>query len=396
MKNRISLILGLLIIIALLVIPSTLASYEYTVRITATDVVDRNNNFLIEHDYETFLIHHKTGCGDVVEGDELMLVIQGNLDGNNDILRKSISKSCIIDQAEPITNTVRVSKVSSSNTTTKVIDNDGQEYRIYYSERCHALRGLNGQDIYIKKYGYSLRAGDMIFLPGGGESCALTTVQPITPLPPKVAPDPNIDIKRPTTPTHFRAIPTKSAVYLYWDPATDNEGIFHYIVNSSLYHTKDARVREPVGLSVLGNEIVTPGNTPNIRLDNLESDELYFFRVAAVDTSGNKSSYWSLEATAMTRSSIAEINLSPIPLRIFEPQETDRILLFRWNNIPGSATYTVIFEVNGERQYVNSNWNQNYIRILKSPERKGQDLKLTVRTLNARGKRLEDDVVFNF
>jgi len=392
MKNKTSLILGLLTVIFA---PAAMAAYEYSVRITATDVVDRKNNFLIERQGETFLIHHERGCGDVVEGDQLSLIVRGELDGNQDFLKKGTDRTCVVDQAEIITDTMQVSKVSTADTNTKIMDGN-QEYRIYYSERCHALKGLNGQDVYIRKYGYELRAGDMIFLPNGEESCSLLTVQPINPLPPDPVPHPGVDIKRPSSPTNVRAIPTKSAVYIYWNPSTDNEGVSHYIVNTSLYHMEDASVREPVGPAVLDNEIPTSDNTPSMRLTGLQSDELYFFRVLAVDTSGNLSSYWSQEATAMTRSSIAEISLKPIPIRIFEPQETDRSFLFRWNNIPGSSTYTVILEVDGERKYINTNWNQNYIRILKKLERKGKDLKLIVRTLNTRGQRLEDTIEFSF
>jgi len=271
-------------------------------------------------------------------------------------------------------------------------------HRIYYSERCRALKGLNGKDIYHYQFGHSIAAGDMIYVPDSTESCPLTFVQTIEDLPDEPIPDPNEgrDIKHPSTPANFRAIPTKNAVYLYWQPSTDNVAISHYIISTSLYHHVDERVREPGDLAVLPDERVTSDNTPSARLTDLQPDELYFFRIVAVDTSGNKSSYWSEEATAMTKSAIAEIDLRTTPLRMYQAQETENSFLLRWNKIVGAARFTVILEVDGERQYVNTQWFQNYIRIDKKLERKGKEMELIIRTLTPLGQRLEDSITFSF
>lgn len=389
--------LPLLIVAAALLAPSfVLGSYERAIRVTATDVVDHQNNFVLVQDYdERYLLHHKTGCGKIVEGTELTLVIRGELDGNREELWKGNYYNCIVDQAELINDTLTVITVSPADNYTSVSDN-GKPYRIYYSERCAAMRGMNGHDVYVRKFGGSqIRAGDKFFLPGAGEMCAITYVMPLGVAPPE--PEPIVgDVKRPTTPTHFRAIPTTSAVYLYWDEAQDNVGIAYYVISASLYHRDDPVARDPeVKPQEMPDTIKTETNRPSLRLDNLESDELYFFRIIAVDTSGNESSYWSEEATAFTKSSIAQISLEPGLLRLFQAQETDNSFLFRWSDIPG-AKYSVALEADNERIFASSDWRQTYIRILKKPERKGKELELIVRSRDARGINQKATAKFRF
>jgi hypothetical protein len=397
MKNKIAITAALLLLV---LVPSAMAAYEYTQRVTVENFVDRKNNFLINFDGETWLIHHASGCVDFEEGDELDLVIRGDLDGYSDYLKKGRDNdTCAIDQAEVIDGTLRVSKVSTVDTNTLVTDNNGQEYRIYYSTDCKALKGLNGQDVYFKGYGYQLQAGDELFLPGNAGSCALRTVQAVIPLERETQDDETVtaDIKLPTTPTNVRAIPMNDAVYVYWSPSTDNEGISHYIINASLYHTEDASVRSAGDLVVLDNEIPTDDSASSFRVTDLQPDEKYFFRVVAVDTSGNRSSYWSEEATATTKSAIHDVVGAPATLKVAKTQETRRSFLFRWNPIPGAGTHTVILEVDGERTYINSHWTRSYVRISKKAERKGKDLKLIVRTLSADGRlQHEDSVSFSF
>ncbi|MBN2306419.1 hypothetical protein JXD20_00360 [Candidatus Peregrinibacteria bacterium] len=377
-----------LIAIAILLAPAfVFGAYERAVRVTATEVVDALNNFILVQDYdERYLIHHKTGCGSVKEGDPLTLVIRGELDGNQETLYKGDYASCTVDQAELITGTLVVTIVSASDTSTSVSDN-GKPYRIYYSERCKGIKNMNGREVYLRKYGGSeLRAGDKFFLPGAGEMCSITYVQSEIFEPSDTQPIPaNIDVKRPTTPTHLRAIPTTSAVYLYWDAATDNVGIDHYVISASLYHRDDPVAQDPaVKPQEMPDTIRTQSNRPSMRIDFLEPDELYFFRVIAVDSSGNESSYWSEEATAFTKSSIAQISLENPVLRLFQAQETASSFLFRWNNLSGYK-YSVALEVDNERVFADSNWTQTYIQIAKKPERKGKKLELIVRALNYRG-----------
>ena len=374
-----------------------MGSYERAIRVVAKDVVDHQNNFiLIEDDGVPYLLHHKTGCKDVEEGDNLTLVIRGELDGNRDELWNGDFSNCIIDQAERITGTMRVTTVSAAETYTSVSDN-GTPYLIFYSERCKAMKGLNGWDVYVRKYSYDqvLREGDKFFLPGAGEFCTITHVQPEGVAPPD--PEPVVgDVKRPTTPTRFRAIPTKNAVYLYWDAAKDDKGISHYEISASLYHVDDEVARDPSEKpQEMPGVIKTEGSKASYRLTELEPDELYFFRIIAVDTSGNKSSYWSEEARAFTKSSIASRSLETSPLRLYRAQETGDSYLFRWNTVPG-AKYSVILEVDGERVFTSNDWRQTYIRILKKSERKDKELELTVRSLDFRGNILQDEQRFGF
>lgn len=387
-----------LLLASVMIAPSlVMGSYERAIRIVAKEVVDHQNNFLlIEHADEPWLIHHKTGCKDVEEGDELTLVINGELDGTRDELWNGDFSNCVVDQAERITGKLRVTTVSSADTYTSVSD-DGTPYLIFYSERCKAMKGLNGWDVYVRKYSYDkeLSPGDKFFLPGAGEFCTITHVHEEGVAPPE--PEPVVgDVKRPTTPTRFRAIPTTRAVYLYWDAAKDDSGISHYEISASLYHVDDEVARDPSEKpQEMPGVIKTETNKASYRLTNLEPDELYFFRVIAVDTSGNKSSYWSEEARAFTKSSIAQRTAETTPLRLYQAQETNDSFLFRWNDIAG-AKYSVVLEVDGERVFTTSDWRRRYIRILKTPARKGKEMELTVRSLNFRGQILQDERTFRF
>lgn len=387
-----------LLLAGIIIAPSlAMGGYERAVKIVAKDVVDHQNNFILfEDNGEQWLIHHQTGCKDVEEGDNLTLVISGELDGNQDVLWNGDYSNCIVDQAELITGKLHVTTVSNSDTSTSVSD-DGTPYLIFYSERCKAMKGLNGWDVYVRKYSYdkTLREGDKFFLPGAGEFCTITHVTPEGIAPPQ--PEPVVgDIKRPTTPTHFRAIPTTSAVYLYWDESFDNAGIDHYEISASLYHVDDEVARDPSAHpQEMPGVFPTETNKPSYRLDFLDPDELYFFRIIAVDTSGNKSSYWSEEATAFTKSSIAERSVETSPLRLYQAQETDYSFLFRWNSIAG-AKYSVVLEVDGERVFTSNDWRQQYVRILKKAERKGKKMELTVRSLDYRGNILQDSRTFSF
>ena len=384
-KTMIQRLAAIFLVSTLVVPPLVFGGYESARRITTTDVVDHQNNFLlIEDNGEQWLIHHKTGCGSVQEGDELTLVTRGELDGVRDELWKGNYYHCVVDQAEAITGTLRVTTISAAKTYTSVSD-QGKPYRIYYNERCAAIRNMKGKDVYVRKYGgNTLQAGDKFFLPGAGEMCTISYVQSelVTYADPEES---EIDIKRPTTPTHLRAIPSNHAVYLYWDAAEDESGIAYYVISASLYHRDDPVAQDPSQKPQnMPDTFKTSNNKTSLRIDDLEPDELYFFRVIAVDQAGNESSYWSEEASAMTRSSIAEISLENETLRLFQTQETPNSFLFRWNRLPGSK-YSVALEVDNERVFAESEWTKNYIRIFKKPERQGKKLELIVRSLNNRG-----------
>jgi len=372
------------------------AGYEEALQITATDVVDPLNNFLlIEGNGETTLIHHKTGCGDVHEGSKLTLVVRGELDGNQDTMWNGDSRSCIVDQAEPISGKMVVTTSSPANTYTSVSDN-GKPYRIFYSERCKSMSAMGRKEVYVRKFGGTqLRTGDKFFLPGAGEMCAITYVEPEDLPLPEVKPVTE-DIKRPTTPTHVRAVPSKDSVYLYWDAAKDDGGIAYYVISASLYHRDDPVAQDPsVKPQEMQDTFKTSSNDNHLRITGLKADELYFFRIIAVDNAGNESSYWSEETSANTKSAIAQIGLVNKRLELSKVQETPLSFLFQWTNLPGS-NYTVALEVDGKRVYTNSQFHQTSLRVIKTSERKGKKMKLIVRSLNSLGINQDASISFNF
>lgn len=384
-----------IIVLALCAPILTHAGYEIARQVIATNVVDPLNNFvLVDSNGEDILIHHQTGCGDVHEGTKLTLVIRGDLDGNLDEMWNGDSQSCAIDQAEPITGTMVVTTFSPSDTYTSVSDN-GKPYRIFYSERCKSMSAMGRKEVYVHKYGTELRAGDRFFLPGAGEVCAITYVESELVTPPEPKPDTG-DTKRPTTPTHFRAIPSTDSVYLYWDAAQDDGGIAYYVISASLYHRDDPVARDPdVKPQEMQDTFKTSSNDNHLRVTGLLPDEQYFFRIIAVDNAGNESSYWSEEATAFTKSSISQIGLENERLRLFEAQETEDSFLFRWTNLSG-CRFSVSLEVDGERVLAESEWFRPYIRVLKKPERKGKEMKLIVRSLNSLGISQKASTTFSF
>jgi len=383
-----------------LLAPIVYGAYEYTWNVLPAEIDNRNNNIIFERDNETYLIHHKTGCGDLTDDNRLVFIIRGELDGNNDAMRKGNDRQCIVDRADIINGYVIVDDVTTSNTNIEVKDENGERFRIYYSEKCKAVKGFNKKKVYIyHNNGQSLNEGDTMFLPGGGESCTITNVQSREPVQQKAKAQSPFDIKRPTTPTRFRAIPTTKAVYLYWTAAQDDSGIDHYEINASLYHYSDEIVRDPVNQPMdLPDIIKTETDKTSLRIDYLESDELYFFRIIAVDKAGNKSPYWSQEATARTRSSIAErtLEIDGGLTNIKLIQETNRSFYFVWNEAAGVRRRTVILEADGKRIYTNNSWPYDKIRILKKTERKGKPLRLTIRTYDFRGVTQEDQIEFSF
>lgn len=393
MIKRFLIFIGLILLISPLF---AFASYQQSSVVTATDVSEGLNNFLlIQKNGEKWLLHHKTGCGPVQEGDTLTLVAQGELDGNQDTLWNGTYKNCVVDQAELITDTLRVTTVSASDTYTSVSDN-GTPYRIYYSERCKAAANMKGKDLYVQKFGgKKLQAGDKFFLPGNGEACGITYVQPegVAPPEPKV---PEGDVKRPTTPTRFKAVASNGAVYLSWNPAKDNEEIAYYIISASQFHMDDAVAQDPaIKPEVMPDTVKTDSNKSSIKLTDLESDREYYFRIIAVDTSGNESSYWSEETKATPKSSIAKTSLKNDLLKVSLKQKKDDSVLFEWNKIPGSL-YSVIVEANKERVLTRDDWTKNFFRIVKKPSWKGKKMTFTVHSLDVKGIYQEDKVNFEF
>lgn len=374
------------------IVTPALAAYETAFKIAATQVRDNFDDFLFEWDNKTYLLHHGTGCGTIKDGDELTLVVRGEMDGYSEELRRGNYYKCPVDMVEPITGAVTVATSSTGDRTTVVDDENARRFRIYYSENCHALKGMRGYKAYVRQYGYGdLQAGDTIFVPDSVISCALTSVVPLF----DVGTDSlsyGGDQRAPSSPFELKAVPRTDSVDLYWKAATDDLGIAYYIISHSLYPVSDELRND---FDAMPNHIYTPTNATSYKMTGLEMDETYYFRVIAVDTAGNISAYWSNQASATTRSSILEPDLTPEVLRLYYPMITDRYFLFRWNDLPGGR-YTVILEVDDVRTVAIPDWPGTYVKVLKTAERKGKKLKLIIRGINLKGQQFTDSWDFSF
>ncbi len=381
-------------ILSILITPFVYGGYEYTQRVTIQDYEDNFNNFVVEMgEYDDkWLVHHTGTCGQLYEGREIVLIIGGTPDGNNDRLRNGLYYECPIDQLEQIDGTLLVSEYKWADNEAIVEDEQGNEYRIYFSTDCHAMKGLHGYKVYLRQFGFNLNAGDIIYLPENGEHCAITYAARRD-MPLEEVPEPVRDIKKPTVPTNVRAYPGKTGAYLFWDAAKDDTYIAQYIISVSPYKILDTKEWD---LNDMPHKIYTNSDKTSYKIEDLQPDDTYFFYVIAVDAFGNISPEWSLPDDAYVRSSIAEVSLVASSLIIRQSQETDYSFLFRWNEIPGAEHYTVVLTVDGRRDFVSSNWQKDYIRILKKEERKGKNLKLLVRGYNSYGQRIEDEIRFSF
>jgi hypothetical protein len=387
----------LFLLIASLFLPLiTLAAYEYTERVKIQDYQDQFNNFVVEvGDYdETYLIHHSGNCGKLEEGREIILIVRGTLDGNNDRIRNGNLYECDIDQAELFDVKLEVIRVSTADTTTEVRTEDDKDYRIYYSEACHAMKGLNGYEVYLRQFGYDLNAGDLIYLPGNEGQCAIRYAHRTDlPLPPTEE-ESERDIKKPTMPTNVKAYPGDGSAYLFWDASKDNVGIKQYIIAVSPYRIQDTKEWD---FNDMPGKIFTGSDKTSYKVTGLPNDDSYFFYVIAEDYAGNLSSEWSWPDDAFVKSAIIRPSLVTQPLIIRLSQETDSSFLFRWNDIKDKTRdYTVILKVDGDRELIFNDWMDDSIRIAKKSYREGEDLELIVRTYNIYGQLLQDEYEFSF
>lgn len=373
-------------------------AYERAFQIRTKNVLNFKNHFELHHQGENYMIHHERGCGDIGEDQPLTMILRDELDGINDRLFKEQGKECKISQAEKYNKKLYLAGRSLSTNKAEFRDENGELFRLFYPTSCENIRDLGTDPLYVFQYGFELGGGDRVFLPGNEGRCTLNHVQRVEEENVST-PDPfeGLDQKRPTTPTNLKAIPQANSVFLSWDESSDDEGIAEYIVSYALYHTEDARARDlNDSIADLPNQIRSGSSDTSMSLQNLESDEQYFFRVIAVDTSGNKSSYWSQEATAMTRSSIAERNLVPEALEVELIQENERHFHYRWQEPGNILRRHVELMVDGEVVYKNNRWPHRFVRVLKTPSRRGKKLSLKVETTDIRGLKQEDIVHFEF
>jgi len=385
MKRFIATIIGLA-----LFIPYTSAYYEYTKRVTILSLDIWTNNLTIEHEGKTMLLHYTGSCDDMEEGGQVIINVRSMLDGYSDYLVLSSYRKCAIDQVQQINGTMTVTDVMSDYMSL-LTDKNGNQYEVQYNANCMHIARYWRKEVYFYQSGSSPSVGDKIHLPANEGSCSLLYVKKRLPL--VETEKPEGDIKRPTMVSEVTATPGNGSVWLNWRAASDDAGVDHYIISYFPYSIKT----ENYTVDQMPNKITTGSNATSYKVTGLTNEDIYFFYVIAVDTSGNVSSDWSPEVSATPRSSISQLTTTArTRLFIYKTQETSLSYLFRWNEIPSYSRQTVILEVDGERDFTSTSWDQFYIRILKKADRKGKPLKLIVRQFDIHGGMFENEYDFQF
>lgn len=392
MKNLILVFTGLLFLAAsLLSTDITHAQNEKSYRIQLDEVINRRN-VLITHPEtdDTYLLHLKTGCGEIETGQQVSLIINNTLNYNRDWIKIDAWHKCEIDQAEVITGKLYVDLTLSSDQS-YVIDSDGKRFFISYTSFCRSIPRYWRDYIYVRQYKNELSQGDRIFLPNRDGLCSIDYVRFIPERIQEIPQEDLGDIKVPTTVSRVKASPGNGQVSLSWNASRDDSGISHYIVS---YSGSRIRTRE-TPVSAMPNQILT--ESTNYTVEGLENNEKYYFYVLAVDNNGNMSSRWSIAAFTTPRASLPEVSyVRPGSFGLEVLRETSRSIIIQWNYLPGTDRQTVILEVDGKRDFARSHYTRRNIRILKRPHRIGKTLTLKVRAYDLRGLIKEEEIDFSF
>ncbi|MBU0727497.1 fibronectin type III domain-containing protein [Patescibacteria group bacterium] len=386
MKKFISIIIGLA-----LFIPLASAYYEWTERVDVLKADPLTDNLVIlRNGNEKWLIHYNGNCDSVVNNSTTTISIRSQLDESSDYLKLSSYLKCKIDQAEIITGTFYVDDVYTSKTTAIVTDESGKQYEIHYNSRCNGMWGYQNDEVYYYKYRSNLAEGDRLYLPDDEYECQLSYVDLIQES--KGVEEAEGDNSVPTTVTGVQATPSDGSVFLSWDEATDNVGVDHYVIS---YHTYSVNP-ESYSYSQMPNKTEVDGT--NYEITDLDNSDLYYFYVLAVDEAGNMSSDWSQEETATPSSSIRRTDMDEVQtdvnLRI--TSESAYSFLIEWDKIDSYDRQTILFEVDGERDFVYYDWWKDYMRINKKDSRKGKKLKLIVKEYNIKGSLFEEEIEFDY
>lgn len=361
------------------------------------DEVNSRKSVVITHPHtdETYLLYLGSGCDDLEEGQEVTLVVKGNLNTNGDSIKVDFLHKCDIQQAEKFTQKLYVKYVLNSNTRAWVIEESGKEHFMYYSDSCRAMPGYWKDHVYVLQGSSNeLRKGDKIFLPNNAGQCWITYLQNT---PSYRSRDPETssggDIQKPSTVTKVQASPGNGRAHLSWLVGKDNVGIDHYIVsyNDGYLNTKDIPTQNMPNQTETQNTYLT--------IDGLENNKTYYFWVSAVDTSGNISDLWSTMAKATPKATVLSDDMVPsgesdMNLRI--ESESSRSFLIRWDKIPNVNRYTVILETDGSREFAMTGSAKRHIRILKRNHRQGKELNLIVRAYSLKGLIKEKEIGFGF
>jgi len=392
-----------------LFIPGALAYTDITERVIVEHSNLQNRNIVISRDGERWLLHYSGTCTKPETGDSVILSVRNSLDGSGDSLKTSTYHRCEIDQAERIDKIVKVEKIYGGKTHVVVSDETNHRYSIHFPTICSPIKGFLGQHVYLRSPNPAVSSGDRYFLPRGGYECNLTYVQDLEA--DENMPTENLtvaevaeqnktqiellvsdgtDIKRPTSIGNPRAIAGPGKAYVYWRAAKDNVGVDHYVVAYSRYriNTENFEIKD-------ADSFVTSDKN-SAMVPDLNVNEIYFFAVKAVDAEGNESSDWSEVVTATPRKIRSIGNLASANIYLKKTQETDLSFLFRWSKTTRVVRQTVALKVDGERTFAFSDWSKPYIRISKTIQRKGKELKLLVRTFSSYGVLDEQEIEFEF
>ncbi|MBU1018207.1 fibronectin type III domain-containing protein [Patescibacteria group bacterium] len=386
------------LLIGLLFIPTIHSVQADTLyRVQIDEVISRRSiTILHPKTDEPYLLHLQTGCGELTDGQNVSVSIRGALNSNGDILKVDATHQCAIDQAERYTQKYYVKFVFAGNTEAWVIDESGEEYFMEYLPFCQAMPRYSKDNIYILQGSGGLAKGDKIYLPNKDGQCSVDYVRRPPHFKADEAPKKDADeedIQIPTTVTNVQASPGNKKVGLTWRAAKDNVGIDHYVVSYNNAHltTKD------IPWQNMPNQTETKNTS--LTISELENNEVYFFWVLAIDTSGNVSDDWSTEVRSTPKASVLSDDMfsdgdTNLNLRIYE--ETSRSFLIRWDPVPDINRYTVILENDGEREFAMTDLTKQNMRILKRSHRKGKALKLTVRAYSLKSLLKEETIEFSF
>ncbi len=273
------------------------ANADVSTRIKVDDAFINNRNIVVTHPVtnEQYLLYLGKGCGQMKVKQSVYLVLNGELDGNSDYIKSDAYHYCDIKKADAFNQKLFVNYTYISNDEARVMDEKGQEYYMDFDYRCSSIRRYEGYYIYAYVYNSELSASDRILLPDMDGECSTYNVRKIQ-RKAKV-----VQQKKDAAPGmagNVRTVPMNGSVALYWSRAYDDIGISHYVISYNKYYFDS----KEVPYADMPNKVSTNSTTTYFTISGLENDQYYFFRIVAVDTSGNVSSTWSSAVMAMPRS----------------------------------------------------------------------------------------------
>ncbi len=253
----------------------------------------------VKFNNELYLITVTRGCKDQLKtGANIQLSVRDHLDGKSDVLRTSTYYQCKIKTAYKINAKLRVKRIFANKRTALLNDATGNLYFVSYKNECRTITSQLNRYVYAYQYNLALATGDQLIIPGNLGNCTFRTVKKIVREVNKITVG---DRTAPSTVSHVRAMPANSSIFLYFRKAKDNVKIDHYLIGISRYriNMQSLHRRQTADLPAI---FTTKKN--RVWMTGLRNDQTYFFYIKAVDTSGNVSSDWSLEAKARTSSAI--------------------------------------------------------------------------------------------